>query len=240
MTECDFMTGRIHSFQSFGTVDGPGVRAVVFMQGCPLRCICCHNPDTWDFEGGKEIELDALMDKIHRLRSYFGKDGGVTVSGGEPLMQTRFVSALFERCHAEGIHCALDTSGCVYNAEVDELIDKCDLVLLDYKYTDGKDYTEKCGCSIERVQHFLEMLSQKNKKVWIRQVIIPSVNDTADSVAKTLELEARYKCIEKTEFLPFRKLCVEKYKSMGIEFPLENTPEADTELIEDLIKQARK
>ena len=119
------MIGRIHSFQSLGTVDGPGVRAVLFMQGCPLRCICCHNPDTWDVRAGRDISVDEAFDKIYRLRSYFGKDGGVTVSGGEPLLQADFVSALFEKCKDAGINTALDTSCCVYNQKVDrQLLNK--------------------------------------------------------------------------------------------------------------------
>ena len=234
------MKGRIHSFQSLGTVDGPGIRAVVFMQGCPLRCICCHNPDTWDFEGGKAVTVDEMYDKVIRLRSYFGKDGGVTVSGGEPLMQPEFVAELFNRLHKAGISCALDTSGCVYSESVDKLLDLCDIVLLDYKYTNERDYIDKCGCSKEKVELFLEKLCQKNKRVWIRHVLIPGVNDSVESLKKLYELEDRYPCIEKTEILPFRKLCAEKYRSLGIEFPLENTREANESDIETLKKQLKE
>lgn len=232
------MQGRIHSFQSLGTVDGPGIRAVVFMQGCPLRCVCCHNPDTWDLSGGTLTDTQAVFDKIVRLRSYFGKDGGVTVSGGEPLMQTDFVRELFEKCHAVGINCALDTSGCVYNDRVDALIDECDLILLDYKYANDADYAQKCGCSKEKVDLFLQKLEEKGKRVWIRHVIIPTLNDNAESLRYILELEKRYSCVEKIELLPFRKLCAEKYKSMGITFPLVDVPEADEKMIEELRKAA--
>lgn len=230
------MTGRIHSFQSLGTVDGPGVRAVVFMQGCPLRCACCHNPDTWDFEGGREVTAHEMMDKIRRLRAYFGKDGGVTVSGGEPLMQASFVKELFRACHAEGINCALDTSGCVLDSEVEELIELCDLVLLDYKYTNGEDYEKKVGCAIDAVDAFLARLDRMNKRVWLRQVIIPTLNDSEESVKRLYALADRYRCVEKIELLPFRKLCIEKYKAMGIDFPLADVPEADAELISSLQK----
>ncbi len=233
------MTGRIHSFQSLGTVDGPGVRAVVFMQGCPLRCVCCHNPDTWDFDGGKEMSVGELMDKIRRLRAYFGKDGGVTVSGGEPLMQADFVRELFKRCHAEGINCALDTSGCVYDTDVDALLDECDLVLLDYKYTNAKDYKEKCGCEISAVDDFLDVLAKKNRRVWLRQVVIPGLNDNIDSLSRLYALEDRYPTVEKIELLPFRKLCLEKYRELGIDFPLENTPEADAYAVSRLIEQVK-
>ena len=231
------MQGRIHSFQSLGTVDGPGIRAVVFMQGCPLRCICCHNPDTWDFDGGKSVSVDEMYDKIIRLRSYFGKDGGVTVSGGEPLMQPEFVTELFLRLHGVGINCALDTSGCVYNEKVDKLIDACDIVLLDYKYTNGEDYLDKCGCGIDSVDEFLSKLEEKKKRVWIRHVLIPTVNDNAESMKRLYALKEKFSCIEKFEILPFRKLCSEKYKAMGIDFPLADVREATEKDIELLKAQ---
>ena len=228
------MQGRIHSFQSLGTVDGPGVRAVVFMQGCPLRCACCHNPDTWSTDGGKIVSAEEIFRKIQRLRAYFGKDGGVTVSGGEPLLQADFVSELFRLCRADGISCALDTSGCVYNESVEHLLSLTDLVLLDYKYTNDTDYKKYTGMSMQSAEDFLARLDALGKRVWIRQVIIPTLNDSEESVRRLYALSERYSCIEKTELLPFRKLCVEKYRALGIDFPLENIPEASEELIERL------
>ena len=228
------MQGRIHSFQSLGTVDGPGVRAVVFMQGCPLRCACCHNPDTWDFGGGKIVSAEEIFRKIQRLRAYFGKDGGVTVSGGEPLLQADFVAELFSLCRADGISCALDTSGCVYNESVERLLSLTDLVLLDYKYTNNTDYKKYTGMSMQTAEDFLARLDALGKRVWIRQVIIPTLNDSEESVRRLYALSERYSCIEKTELLPFRKLCVEKYRALGIDFSLENIPEASEELIERL------
>ena len=228
------MQGRIHSFQSLGTVDGPGVRAVVFMQGCPLRCACCHNPDTWDFGGGKIVSAEEIFRKIQRLRAYFGKDGGVTVSGGEPLLQADFVAELFRLCRADGISCALDTSGCVYNESVERLLSLTDLVLLDYKYTNDTDYKKYTGMSMQTAEDFLARLDALGKRVWIRQVIIPTLNDSEESVRRLYALSERYSCIEKTELLPFRKLCVEKYRALGIDFPLEKIPEASEELIERL------
>lgn len=228
------MQGRIHSFQSLGTVDGPGVRAVVFMQGCPLRCACCHNPDTWDLGGGKIVSAEEIFRKIQRLRAYFGKDGGVTVSGGEPLLQADFVAELFRLCRADGISCALDTSGCIYNESVERLLSLTDLVLLDYKYTNDTDYKKYTGMSMQSAEDFLARLDALGKRVWIRQVIIPTLNDSEESVRRLYALSERYSCIEKTELLPFRKLCVEKYRALGIDFPLENIPEASEELIERL------
>ena len=230
------MRGRIHSFQSLGTVDGPGLRAVVFMQGCPLRCACCHNPDTWDMGGGKEMSAQELFEKIYRLRSYFGKEGGVTASGGEPLMQTEFLIELFTLCKKAGISTALDTSGCVYNEKVEELLGLTDIVLLDYKYTNDADYKEHVEMSKARVDEFLEHLQRSGKRVWIRNVVIPGLNDSETSVDMIYALREKYNCIEKTELLPFRKLCLEKYHSLGVDFPLENTPEASEELITRLKK----
>lgn len=228
------MTGRVHSFQSLGTVDGPGIRAVVFMQGCPLRCACCHNPDTWDFSKGTEMTVEALIGKIERLRPYFGEKGGVTVSGGEPLLQSEFVAELFFECHKRGINTALDTSGCVYNEKVEQLLELSDLVILDYKYTNSCDYEKYVGMKQKDVDLFLEKLEQLQKNVWIRQVIIPTLNDNEESVLKLFALEKNYSCVKKIELLPFRKLCLEKYSAQGLEFKLKDVCEASSELIEKL------
>lgn len=227
------MTGRIHSFQSLGTVDGPGVRCVVFMQGCPLRCACCHNPDTWDFSGGEEVEADELVEKIVRFKSYI-RNGGVTVSGGEPLMQAEFVAELFRKLKTLGIHTALDTSGCVWNEKVDGLLEYTDLVLLDYKYANPDDYLRYTKCEQEKAEDFLRKLDERKISTWLRRVIIPNLNDDEASAYQLKALVEKYKCIEKTELLPFRKLCMEKYNSMGIPFPLADTPEPSAELMEKL------
>jgi pyruvate formate lyase activating enzyme len=145
-----------------GTLDGPGVRFVVFTQGCPLRCKCCHNPDTWDFSGGKEYSSEQLVKQALRFKEYFGKDGGVTASGGEPLMQAEFVSNFFERCHEAGLNTCLDTSGCVLNDAVKKLLSHTDRVLLDVKYVSDSDYRENAGCDMDGVMGFLGYLSEKN------------------------------------------------------------------------------
>ncbi len=228
--------GRIHSFQSLGTVDGPGVRFVVFMQGCPLRCVCCHNPDTWDFSGGTEYTVDEVCEKILRFKSYFGKDGGVTVSGGEPIMQAEFVTELFKKMHENGIHTCLDTSGCILNDSVKELLSHTDLVLLDYKYTNENDYEKYTRLSKKQVDQFLAYANNENIKVILRTVIIPSLNDKKETALELARLKNKYGNIIKTELLGFRKLCLEKYEKLGIEFPLADTPEMAAEQLSQLEK----
>lgn len=227
------MTGRIHSFQSLGTVDGPGVRCVVFMQGCPLRCACCHNPDTWALGGGEETEANALVEKILRFKSYI-RSGGVTVSGGEPLLQAKFVTEIFNELKSNGIHTALDTSGCIWNGDVEELLKYTDLVLLDYKYADDESYLKYTRCGKDTVDRFLNELEKRNIPTWLRRVIIPELNDDDDSAVQLRNISEEYKCVKKTELLPFRKLCTEKYKNLGIPFPLADTPEPSVESMDRL------
>ncbi len=240
MNQCNKITGRVHSFQSLGTVDGPGVRSVIFMQGCPLRCICCHNPDTWDFSGGEEKSVGELVKKVLRFKAYYGKDGGITVSGGEPLMQAKFLTELFKELKSEGIHTALDTSGYVLNDAVKELLKYTDLVLLDFKYTNKEDYFNHTKMEMRQAEEFLSYLDKIKKPTWVRYVVIPNVNDSDKDVARIFDLRSRYSCIQKIELLPFRKLCLEKYDEMEIEFPLKNTPEAKQSFIDELYKKYEK
>ncbi len=218
------MTGRIHSFQSLGTVDGPGVRCVVFMQGCPLRCNCCHNPDTWDLSAGEETDTDTLIARMERLRPYFGDRGGVTVSGGEPLMQAAFVTELFTALKRAGIHTALDTAGCRRDDAVDALLEVTDLVLLDHKYATEADYVHYTGGHLAHTERFLAELDRRHIPTWLRRVIIPGQNDDTDSVRSLNAVAARFSCVERIELLPFRDLCAEKYAALGIPFPLAGTP----------------
>ncbi|MCQ2456837.1 MAG: pyruvate formate-lyase-activating protein [Clostridia bacterium] len=228
------MTGRIHSVQSLGTVDGPGVRCVVFMQGCPLRCICCHNPDTWDFSGGEEADAGELCRRILRFRPYFGANGGVTVSGGEPLMQAEFVADLFGTLKAHGIHTALDTSGCILNDNVKRLLDVTDLVLLDHKYPTEAGYFANTRAHLADAEAFLAELDRRSIATWLRRVVIPGMTDSEDSVRSLNETARRFRCVQKIELLPFRNLCAEKYDALGIPFPLKDTPSPAKETMEKL------
>ena len=228
--------GRIHSVQSLGTVDGPGIRYVVFLQGCPLRCKCCHNPDTWGFSGGTEKTAEEIVNSALRYREYFGSEGGITISGGEPLMQTEFCFEVFSLCHQNGINTCLDTSGILLDDNVKTLLDVADRVLLDIKYTSDDEYLENVGCSIKKPLEFLEYLNEQKIPTTVRQVIIPTVNDNETQVKKLYSIIEKYTCVEKVELLPFRKICQTKYDNMGIEFPLAHIPEATNEQITELYK----
>lgn len=230
------MQGRVHSIQSLGTVDGPGVRAVLFLQGCPLRCPYCHNPDTWDTGGGTLMDTAEVLRRLLRYRGYFGKRGGVTVSGGEPLLQAAFVRELFDGLRREGVHTALDTSGCLMNGEVEKLLDVTDLALLDVKMSSDEAYRRHIGISLRQVMDFLMLLEEKGVSVWIRQVVVPGVNDTPDDMRRLQNLLEGFSCIKKVELLPFRKLCLEKYQQMGIAFPLQDVPEASIQDVARLQK----
>jgi len=237
------LTGRVHSIQSMGTLDGPGVRFVIFLQGCPLRCSCCHNPDTWDTDGGKCYTPRELVDRALRFREYFGEDGGVTVSGGEPLLQAEFVADLFGLCREAGINTCLDTSGCILTQEVKVLLAQTDRVLLDIKYTSDADYRAYVGCGMDAPMAFLDYLNVQNVPTTLRQVIIPTVNDGEEQIKRLQQIAIAHANVDKVELLPFRKICQVKYDQMGIPFPFAHVPEpsrAQMERLERLLPQAIK
>ena len=221
----ELIKGRISSFQTLGTLDGPGVRFVVFLQGCPLRCVCCHNPETWDINGGTRYSAKEVVERAERYKEYFGKEGGITLSGGEPLLQTEFVTEIFKLAHEKGINTCLDTSGSIINEKTEELLDYTDYCLLDIKYTTDREYRQYVGCGLNNPLEFLERLNNKKIPTRIRQVIIEGLNDSTDNIKKLAEIIKKYPCIEKTELLAFRKLCISKYQKLGMSFPLTNTPE---------------
>lgn len=226
--------GYVHSLQSLGTVDGPGIRFVVFVQGCPLRCKCCHNPDTWEMSVGHLYTPKLVVENALRYRDYFGEKGGITVSGGEPLIQAGFVREIFSLCKENGINTCLDTSGCVLNDDVKLLLKVTDRVLLDWKYTTNDDYLKYVGCSITPVKEFLSFLNKEKIPVTLRQVIIPSVNDTHENIEALKRIIKEFPVIDKTELLPFRTMCQVKYDNLGIPFEFGSLPQASEELIEKL------
>ena len=224
------VTGQVHSIQSLGTVDGPGLRFVVFLQGCNLRCKCCHNPDTWEMKSEKQFTPEEIVEKAKKYREYFGKKGGITLSGGEPILQADFCYEVFRLCHENGINTCLDTSGSILNDSVKKLLGETDRVLLDIKYTNDADYLQNVGCSLEKPLEFLEYLNEKQIPTTIRQVVIPTINDNEENIEKLNEIVKKHSCIEKIELLPFKKICQTKYDSMKIEFPFKDldTPTKET------------
>lgn len=234
MSDKKELIGYIHSIQSMGTLDGPGVRFVVFMQGCNLRCGCCHNPDTWNCGSGNEYTPQELVSRAKRYREYFGRDGGVTASGGEPLLQSKFLFEFFKLCHKEGINTCLDTSGSVLNADVEKLLDETDRVLLDVKYTEDALYREYVGCGIDKPLSFLQRLNEKGIPTTIRQVTIPTLNDTKENVLSLCDIAKAHSCVDKIELLPFKKICQVKYDGMGIAFPFADLPTPTAEAMRSL------
>ena len=217
------MRGYVHSLQSLGTVDGPGVRSVVFLSGCPLRCIYCHNPDTWECDEKQLTDAQELAGRLLRFYSFI-KNGGVTFSGGEPLLQAEFVTAVTERLKQEGLHVAIDTCGAPMTPAVERLIEVADMFLLDIKMTTEEDYKLYTGGSLAATMAFLDRLEKMQKDVWIRHVVVPGINDNEEDILRLAGLIKGYTCIKKVELLPFKNLCLEKYKALNIPFPLENTP----------------
>ncbi len=227
------MIGRIHSFQSLGTLDGPGVRFVTFLHGCNLHCGYCHNIDVC--KGSfTEYTPDEVVEKALRYQEYFGKQGGITLSGGEPLLQGDFVAETFRLCKEKGIHTVLDTSGSIINDSLDAILDFCDLVLLDLKMTTEEEYQTYIGCSLSTPLVFLEKLEKRNTPCWIRHVVVGGLNDTKESILRLKKLIQGKSCIQKIELLPFHKMCETKYNNMQLSFPFAHFSEPNKEKMQKL------
>ena len=218
------MKGRVSSLQSLGTVDGPGLRYVIFLQGCPLRCVYCHNPETWDPAGGREYAPEELVEKVLRCRAYFGEQGGVTVSGGEPLLQAPFVAELFRQLKAAGVHTALDTSGAGDLKQAAQVLDWTDLVLLDLKFPDEAGYRRYCRGSWAQTQAFAALAGEKRVPLWVRHVVVPGLNDSLEDLRAIKAQAESLPGFQKLEWLPFHNMCLEKYQQLGLPFPLADTP----------------
>ena len=221
------MTGRIHSFQSLGTVDGPGLRYVLFMQGCPMRCLYCHNPDTWKIDGGREMSADEVI-REYKKNEMFYKNGGLTVTGGEPLLQTDFLIELFKIAKKEGIHTCIDTSGITYDdsdeeyiSKLDELMLYTDLVMLDLKHIDTEKHKELTGHSNERVLAFAKYLERKNIPTWIRHVVVEGYTDDENDLFALGEFIGTLKNVKALDVLPYHTMGATKYKELGIPYRLE-------------------
>jgi len=231
--------GRIHSFESLGTVDGPGIRFVIFMQGCPFRCLYCHNPDTWSFDSGNVYSVDEVFSKAKRYFPYFkNSGGGITVSGGEPFVQPEFITELFIKCKNEGIHTAIDTNGFTdSNSDaVNTLLDYTDLVLLDIKHIDNEKHKSLTGFSNEKVLKFAQHLNERKIPVWLRYVVVPGLTDFKPDIKKLSKFIEGLSNIEKIELLPFHKMGEYKWKNLDLDYKLYDTPPADEDHIEEVRK----
>ncbi len=222
------MVGRIHSFESFGTVDGPGIRFVTFLQGCPLRCQYCHNPDTWT-GGGEEHTAEDVAKRVMKYRNYYGDKGGATVSGGEPLLQIDFVIELFTILKENGINTCVDTSGFTFKKDDPvsvekhaKLADLTDLFMLDIKHIDDEAHKKLTAQSNENTLAFAKFLSDRGNKMWVRHVLVPSLTDDDESLYKLRAFIDGLKTVEKVEVLPYHTMGTVKYEKLGIEYPLKD------------------
>lgn len=232
------MIGKITDLETMGLVDGPGMRLVLFMSGCRLRCLYCHNPETWDINNfTRELSSEDVLKQYQKYASYYGETGGVTFSGGEPLLQSEFVLETAKLLKANGIHVALDTAGVADN--YDEILDVVDLVILDVKAVDETEYQKVTGAGIEKFKNFLEICISKNKKLWLRQVIVPGINNDETHVLKLKEFASTIPNVERIELLPYHSMAKSKYKELNIPYRLENTPDFSKEeckKLEELLK----
>ncbi len=224
------MTGRIHSIETCGTVDGPGLRYVVFFQGCPLRCSYCHNPDTWQVSAGTEYTVGEIVEDILRYRNFIA-NGGVTLSGGEPLLQADFAAGVLKECRKQGVHTAIDTSGAVPLRVCKDAVDMADLILLDIKSIDTDKAKELTGMGNENALELLDYLEETNKEVWIRHVVVPGITDNPEDIEKMAEYLSLFSVVSKVEMLPFHKMGEYKWKELCMDYKLVQTPEPSNQSI---------
>lgn len=221
---------KVHSIESFGTVDGPGIRFVIFLQGCHLECKYCHNRDTWDINGGSYKSLDDMLEKIKRYKNYIYPNGGVTVTGGEPLLQVKFLISLFTKLKELNIHTCIDTSGMVaLTDDIKKLLSLTDLVLLDIKHIDAQKCKNLVGFSNELELNFARYLSEHHIPMWIRQVLIPGYTDDRQDLLKLKEFIASLQSVKKVEILPYHDMGKFKWKKLGKMYSLIDTPPATNE-----------
>lgn len=229
---------KVHSIESFGTVDGPGIRFVLFLQGCHLQCKYCHNRDTWDLKGGEYKSLDDIFDKIKRYKNYMMlSSGGVTVTGGEPLLQVKFLIELFKKLKAEGIHTCIDTSGIVaITDDIKELLKYTDLVLLDIKHIDDEKCKKLVGVSNKRELEFAQYLSDNNIKIWIRQVLVPGYTDDEEDLKKLKKFIKSLKTVDNVQILPYHSMGKFKWEKLGAKYELEEVRTANQDDVDRVKK----
>lgn len=234
----NIINGRIHSLESFGAVDGPGIRYLIFLKGCNMRCKYCHNADTWDPHADIEMTADELLDKAESYRSYWRKNGGITVSGGEALLQIDFLIDLFKEAHARGINTCLDTSAQPFTREepfftkFNELIKYTDLVMLDIKHIDDAEHRKLTGHTNVNILDCAQYLSEQGVAMWIRQVLVPGITDDEAQLRATRAFIDTLKTVKKVEVLPYHSMGAFKWKDLGIPYPLEGVDMPDEESIQ--------
>lgn len=228
------MKGRIHSIETFGTVDGPGIRFVLFMQGCALQCAYCHNPDSWDTGGGRLVEVEDVLQEIEPYLAYYRRsDGGITVTGGEPSLQAPFVAKLFKACKERwGLHTTLDSSGFCDPQHAEEMISHTDLVLLDLKQINREKHQALTSQPNDRILRFANWLSGKNKPIWVRHVVVPGVTDGYGDLTALGQYIGTLNNVEKIELLPYHRMGVYKWQQLGREYPLEGVAAPTSEEME--------
>jgi len=240
-------SGFIHSIESFGTVDGPGIRLVVFFQGCPMRCLYCHNPDTWHMADGKPMAVEEILAQFRKNKAFYTK-GGITATGGEPLMQLDFLTALFEAAKAEDVHTCLDTSGITFRPEsaeltarFDRLMEATDLIMLDLKQVIPERHRALTGQDNANILAFARYASEKNKQLWIRHVVVPGWTDDLESLTALGRFMAQLKSVKALDVLPYHTLGVHKYQEMGVPYPLDGVQpleQRDAQRAREMILQA--
>ena len=227
--------GLVNSIETLGTLDGPGIRFVVFLQGCKLRCLYCHNPETWNINSSEAIEISPqeLMEKVEKYKNYYGTDGGVTFSGGEPLLQPEFLLECLKLCKAKNINTCLDTAGFGFG-DYDEILKYTDLVILDIKAIEEDEYNHITGQKMKKFFEFLEATQKHNKKLWLRQVIVPNINDDKVHIEKLKQFAKTLKNVEKIELLPYKTIGVHKYKTLNLQYRLDGIEELSQEKLDEL------
>ncbi len=228
---------NVHSTESFGSVDGPGIRFVIFLKGCPMRCQFCHNPDSWSEEGAERMTVDEVLDRAWRFHSYWGKEGGITVSGGEALLQIDALTTLFRKAHERGIKTCLDTSAQPFTrngrwfSKFEELMKYTDTVLLDIKHIDDEAHRRLTRHSNRNILDCARYLSDIGQRVWIRHVLIPGITDDDDQLHRLAEFLKTLHHIERIDILPYHTLGVSKYEKLGIDYPLKDVPQPTPERV---------
>ncbi len=233
--------GYIHSYETMGTADGPGMRFVLFLTGCPLRCQYCHNPDTWHLKNGNRVTVDDVMAEIEKYTDFLiGADGGITISGGEPLFQPKFLATILQRCKKIGLHTALDTSGFLGRRMTEAMLTDTDLVLLDIKSSDPEVYKALTGVSIEPTLEFAQRLDSDGTPVWIRYVVVPGLTDGVENIDGVADFLSTLSNVERVEVLPFHKMGEHKWEVMNLEYQLKGTESPSNDLMQRVLNQFRQ